>query len=260
MKQKNIKISKAFTLLELLVATTIFVGVMLMASTAITNSSTYLSRLKAMRVGSDESRRIADILGEDIKKANTEISVKYRTIATAAPDTKIYKSGIALFYCTTTLPAVCTPQHYNLTNQSTKVTNDTDEFKANTLVLGEKDATGNTKYKVYFNNFADTTAIGKILYYSESTGSSLDLTAVGNFYKIANKISGDKSPSGLDLSNDITIKFGGYAPNSDTLATATNRQQAYVYFNIHVSAVRGTTNQEIYGLDVLSGITSRNYN
>jgi len=259
MKQNNIKISKAFTLLELLVATTIFVGVMLMASSAITNSSTYLSRLKAMRVGSDESRRIADILGEDIKKANTEISIKYKK-ADATTETNMYKPGIALFYCTTST-VVCVPQHSDLSTQSISISNPS-EFKANTLVLGEKDASGTLKYKVYFNNSYDTTtANGMILYYKESTASTIDLTSASNFYDTANgKISGDKSQSGLDLSNDLTIKFGGYAPNSDTLFTAANRQQSYVYYNIHVSTVRGTTNQEIYGLDVLSGITSRNYN
>jgi type II secretory pathway pseudopilin PulG len=259
MKQKNIKTSKAFTLLELLVATTIFVGVMLMASTAITNSSTYLSRLKAMRVASDESRRIADILGEDIKKANTEISVKYKINATTT-GTKTYKSGIALFYCTAS-SVICTPQHYDLTNQSTSVS-DPNKFLANTLVLGEKDTAGNVTYKVYFNNYADATAIGKILYYSESTSSPIDLTTIGSFYSnnTANMISGEKI-TGTDLSNDITINFGGYAPDEATIAAdSSNRQQAYVYFNIHVSTVRGITNQEIYGLDVLSGITSRNYN
>ena len=255
LKTKNYKLktTHAFTLLELLIATTIFAIVMMMALGAITDSANYLAKLKAMRVSSEESRRIADILSEDIKKANTELSVTYSD-GTSHPDT-LYKSGIALFSCDSA--AKCTPRHSELASISTS-DSDKNEFKANTLVLAERDNSGNLIYKVYHN---DSVSTDKMLYYTEVKGeTNLDLTIPDNIKKTGNEISGGNVTE-LDLMNDVVINFGGYAPNSTTMQTAANRQQAYVFYNINVKT-RGAAlkQQELFDINVLSGTTSRNYN
>jgi len=255
MNKSNIKKSKAFTLLELLIATTIFAIVMMMALGAITDSANYLAKLKAMRVSSEESRRIADILGEDIKKANTELSVTFNDSNGTTQTGVLYKSGIALFDCDS-VALKCGPKHSDLTTISTSDSL-ASEFKANTLVLAEKDNSGNLVYKVYYN---DSVSTDKMLYYAEVKGqTTLDLTDVNNIKKNGNEISGGSVPD-LDLMNDVVINFGGYAPTSKVMETAANRQQAYVFYNINVKTRGALKQQELFDINVLSGTTSRNYN
>lgn len=257
LKTKNYRLETrhAFTLLELLIASTIFAIVMMMALGAITDSANYLAKLKAMRVSSEESRRIADILGEDIKKANTELSVTYDD-GTSYPNT-LYKSGIALFSCDSAT-AKCTPQHSELASISTSDSL-ASEFKANTLVLAEKDNSGNLVYKVYYN-FVDSVSNDKMLYYNEVTGqTNLDLINSDNIKKDGNEISGGNVTE-LDLMNDVVINFGGYAPDSATMEIPANRQQAYVFYNINVKTRGALKQQELFDINVLSGTTSRNYN
>ncbi|MEI7792062.1 MAG: prepilin-type N-terminal cleavage/methylation domain-containing protein [Candidatus Berkelbacteria bacterium] len=253
MTQKTNKKSKAFTLLELLVATTIFGIVMMMAMSAITDSANYLAKLKAMRVASEESRRIADILGENIKNANSEISVTF-TSGGIVHTGELYKSGIALFSCTAA--GACDATHSTIFDQSMSDSN-AAAFGANTLVLGEKDTSGNLVYKVYYNNKDEAEPK---LYYWEGSSLVLDYNFFSTLMVDANVIAGG-AVADLDLQNNIIIKFGGYAPNSVTMLDSAQRQQSYVFYNINVNT-RGTglKRQELFNINVLSGVTSRNYN
>jgi len=254
-KNYKLKTTQGFTLLELLIATTIFAIVMMMALGAITDSANYLAKLKAMRVSSEESRRIADILSEDIKKANTELSVTFNDSSGTTQTGVLYKSGIALFDCDS-VTLKCGPKHSELASISTSDSL-ASEFMANTLVLAEKDNSGAVKYKVYYN---DSVSTDKMLYYTEVTNrTNLDLTNLNNINKAGNEISGGNVPE-LDLMNDVVINFGGYAPNSTTMQTAANRQQAYVFYNINVKTRGALKQQELFDINVLSGTTSRNYN
>lgn len=63
---------KAFTLIEVLIATTIFAFVMVMTTGVIAQSTSYQSKITAVRDSSQESARISDAIARDIRTATAD--------------------------------------------------------------------------------------------------------------------------------------------------------------------------------------------
>lgn len=99
-KTSKIKKYSAFTLIEILIGTMIFAVVMVITTGVVGQSVGYQSKIRAIRQTSQESRRIAEMITNDVREANGEFSIQYTDTATGAPKTVEYDSGLALFGCT----------------------------------------------------------------------------------------------------------------------------------------------------------------
>lgn len=233
------KKSKAFTLLEVLIASAIFAVILVMTTGTVSLSSGYQKKLSNTRKTSSEASKISDQLSTDIRSANYGGKV----------NNKSYSGGIALANCK---PGVCSP---TITGPYTW--NPTKSNYSNTLVIFAKE------YTIIY--YTDNSSI----YYGKASPSvakvfldSLDLiqgkNPAFNFTTI--------SVSGLGLATSII--FTGYAP--DNAQIGINPQQPFVSFDIITSTNKAyldptdylntsKLNKDDAISEILSSVTSRNY-
>lgn len=139
MIRKNLKTKKAFTLLEVLIATSVFAIVMVMTTGAISSSSNYQAKIKAMRDVNNSSNKIADSIARDLRSAEGEIKVK----ANAGASAVTFKNGVALALCDA---SACTLK------DNTAPADNFGNPDANVLIINTKDSSGNAIWKVYTIN------------------------------------------------------------------------------------------------------------
>lgn len=243
---------KAFTLLEVLIATTIFAVIMLIATGTVAQSSSYRSKLATLRQVNEETRRIADQITRDVRLANSTATV---TDSASPAVTKKFKNGLALLNCnasTCTFKNSAAPSGA-VTYGNPFLTSGLDSINANTLVIATKD-----NYKIYM--LAND---NKSIYYSGTIPITSTLTwAIINPLKISgNKISSDAA--------ETAINFGGFCPD-DLIAAifaAISNQQPYVQFYItsRTAAIGGTSYDDLppnmrAQAELRSMVTSRSYN
>ncbi|HOX41478.1 MAG TPA: type II secretion system protein [bacterium] len=198
------KKAKGFTLLEILIALFIFSGVLVLTTGIVGQSSGYQSKIGAIRAANQELQKVADMITNDIRLANTEGKIGSTT----------YTSGIAMFYCGSTN---CTTSYLGTGFALDPA--QSGAKKANTLVVFNKkeDAIKATVYQAKDNKV-----------YYENNISTLDASYLRDFLsKNPVKIAGAETSSNIDTENDVTLNFAGIAP------TTAQTQQAYVSFWIN---------------------------
>ncbi|PIS07830.1 hypothetical protein COT78_01165 [Candidatus Berkelbacteria bacterium CG10_big_fil_rev_8_21_14_0_10_43_13] len=82
---------KAFTLLEVLIATSIFAVVMIMTTGVISQSTAYQTKTKTLRDASEETARIADAISRDLKAASGSF-----TLFDKSNNHHLMKNGVAM--------------------------------------------------------------------------------------------------------------------------------------------------------------------
>lgn len=233
------QIKKGFTLIEILIATTIFATIMVMTTGVVAESSGYQMKLKAVRGVSEESRRLADLITRDIRSANTGgiIKANYTGSSGNRTYTLNYQQGLALFNCN---DSSCYSRHFrggtpDSSNAApSNYSSGTSSLKANTLVIFRAKGDGTTEYKIYQN--WDSKFYLYTADYSSTTPPDLD-SLLPTVQKTENVISSD------DVATEIT--FGGYGKADCTpnpaICPINSAQilkiQNYVMYYIHTKSV-----------------------
>lgn len=248
---------KGFTLLEVLIASALFAMVMVMTTGTIASSSSYQSKLKAMRETGEESRRLADMLTNDIRSASQPVTF------TINSTTYNFKNGLAFL------------KWNGVWNSRYDAAPSVAANDANVLIIATKDS-----YIIYSTSLLDNRVCYQKLPSAGITPSALatfisNLGACGSYitptddaaiYLAANRwivIAGDNGDS-INNNNtdtrDTTIKFGGFLPSDAFISSnPTLNQQPYVQFDI-ISETKSTDVQSRSKAEIKSTVTSRSYN
>ncbi|MDP2337873.1 MAG: prepilin-type N-terminal cleavage/methylation domain-containing protein [Bacteroidota bacterium] len=230
---------KAFTLIEILVASTIFAAVMIIVSATVSQGGSYYSKIKTQREASEETRKLADLISRDIRAANSNYSV----FITGGPIAFNFKNGLAILTCTGSA-GPCTPKTiYSPALQDPF----NDSGKPNVLVV----AISNGNFRVYVSwTVLNRTA----LYYKKfDSAPTIDqIVAIPN--EAVNQIS--------NRDNNTKVNFGGFCPDDDSNTADPNPRQPYVQFFITAKTkdfdllpVQSRARAEIRSM-----VTSRSYN
>lgn len=247
-KTKPRNVRRGFTLMEVLVASSIFAVVMVFVTGAVVASSNYQSKIRIMNQTSEESRRLADMITRDVRSANFKLSINPNGTSssggggtsgstiigdgTTLSDVYNFKNGIAIIKSM----QVSYYSQNSLTHEP---------IDADTLIISLKDT-----YKIYSTKSIGPDTYG--LYYREIPRAGNDtLYVTGLFPTILSELN-NYLISKENLSVDV--KFGGYAPD-DLHVTG----QPMIKFYISVgSQNEGTYNY--YKTAIRSAVTSRSYN
>lgn len=182
-----------FTLIEILIASTIFALVMILATASMSQTTNFQGKIRESRLTSETARKIADMMSEDIRGA------KGGDLATAGLK---FSKGIAMFHCSKvgTNLSSCGIKN-NLTASTNLSVSD-----VNTLVI-----MNSSSYKVYF--WGSNIVFYKIV----NSASSVDLSTIN--FNDSNIIS-----SGCDTA----ILATGFGPSNNS----TDKQQAFVQYQV----------------------------
>lgn len=244
-KTSQINRLKAFTLLELLIAASIFAIIMLLIVGILARTSLYQSKISAMRSVSEETRRLADQITRDVRAANGLVTIKVNSTDTAPFPT--YKNGIALFDCTSPTPPTsptCSRKDYSTPfSTSTGFFADPTIINANTLVL-----VSNGQYQIY-RYYIRSGITSKIYYKTGAVVNPLTLGGAGGIVEGLSEVISN---------NETIINFAGFGPVDAT----TTVRQPYVEFYItsqtlgYAPANPGSG----YKTELRSMVTGRSYN
>lgn len=221
---------KAFTLMEILIASSIFAVVLVMATAVLGQSSTYQTKLSETRKTSREVQSIADMITRDVRSTNGD-TLQFVNATYA------FKNGIFMFKFSTSGFA---PRYHDIPGTDPAV------YDANVLVLDMK-----TEYAVYFNTIDQKTiCYGK----TPKTGDWHDLF---DYLQTIKTCTASSSTVISSATSDVSLKFGGFAPNNVHL-----NQQPYVMFDI-VSKTKNYGSLPVNSratAELRSTVTSRSYN
>lgn len=203
---------KGFTLIEVLVATSIFAMIMIITMGTVAQSSTYRSKLKTMREVNEETRMLADQITRDVRSAGSQARINAwdLDVTPAGGAIKTFKNGLAILNC-----SASTCMFVNKSSSSGTVNNGSpfavpDSLNANTLIIATKDS-----YKIYV--LANDNK--SIYYVSVSLSTTLQWSTINSYRIAANKIN----------SNETAINFGGFCPDDSNTSSV---EQPYVQFYI----------------------------
>lgn len=249
---------KAFTLLEILIATAIFATAMVLAGGVVAQTVRYQNKINYVRLVANENQRLSDLISNDIKLANTSGMVEAKLAMSY--DTYDYKNGLALFNCGNE----CFPVHFRKDatiddNPSTYSDSNINGYKANTLVIFYTNRdTNSTDHKIYYFDSTD-----KKIYLYSNTGDTVQLSTAGNPGQ--NDLDNDTIVSSLKTSlissadTSDTINFGGFAPED----SSTYYFQPYILFDIYVETLdySGTAEASVKAkTEIRTSVTGRSYN
>lgn len=234
MNKKNTK--RAFTLIEILVASSIFAVVLILVTATVAETSTYRKKLTEMRTTLQASRTLADQITTDVRSANGAIKITDEDNVS-----RDYKNGLALLkYDSGALSFI--------DDYSTRIVDDgkalsdpvNKNIVANVLVLSSSESVkvylaASDTYKIYYKSFPASAAL-----------TAVDITGI---VEEANVI----SPS----STETFVHFGGYSGDDTDI-----KMQSYVSFFIYSRTKNYTTVDPRRRAEarIRSSITSRSYN
>ncbi len=249
------KFKQGFTLLEVLVATSIFTIIMIMTTATVAQSSSYRTKLKIMREVNEETRRLADMVTRDVRSANQEIKIEAHDDDVTI-STRQFKNGIAMLNANQNYIINQTCLFALNRDPSTELPGEVLSGNgAQILILGTTD-----KYKIYFTSTAVANPFG--VFYGEHgrlnpDGSVYILTEadISEVLVLGAGANDNNRISSTQLS--VVLAMAGYAPD-DTSATAS---QPYVQFMITAKSPDYNTDQ-VRGAKAMirSSVTSRSYN
>ncbi len=237
---------KGFTLLEILIASTIFAMVMLFAVGAFGMGSNYSGKMKEMRKVNEGSRRLADMITSDIRSANAPGEITYAGADPMNPVVLSFKNGIALAICNQNK---CDPDQ-NVSPTNTNIVSSSNNL-SNAIIIFNKD-----RVKVYCAHKSTSSNRFK-LYYKELSAGPIDLTDPSTIFPDNNVI--NKSIS--DNDTEIKLFFNGFAPD-DIHANL----QPYINFFIEIRTASDSLlfdQMPVYkrhSTEIKSTVTSRSFN
>ena len=280
---------RGFTLLEILVAAAIFALVMVFATATIARSVSSRSKLRAMRLTSEASRNVTDMLTRDIRQANAEGTIN------DVGNSKEYKfkNGIALLFCSANsgiLNGTCrllnneVPYNFSSATEALEFKNwDTDPYHIQSVAVPPTFAPANVIVifnenwtKVYYAEkdvkycSVPCDPNGYALYYKKydpiaaididenNFDNNTLLSGSAQINKVENKINNIFTED----SAEAKVFFGGYAPNNKAL----KMQQPYVQLYIGFRSVYGLKNydqlltNERASVEIITTVTGRSYN
>jgi len=248
MKIQKTKFKKAFTLLEILIASSIFAVIMLITTGTVAQSSSYRSKLKTLREVNEETRQIADQITRDVRTGTSMAQVE--ALDGTTKKTRTFKNGLALLKCKGSVYqcSFVNATTGNITDGNPF--NSTDSIIANTLIISTKDA-----YKIYVL-VDDGTSHNTFISY----GTVAHNPVTANDIITATQVKGVTGNKITSTNTETAVNFGGYCPDD----SATTIQQPYVQFFI-TSRTAGYTgsglplNQKSLA-QLRSMVTSRSYN
>ena len=185
--------------------------------------------MQNIREVTETARRVTNQISEDIRSANVGGSV----------NSVGYKNGLALFSCNL---VSCSPADNKASGDVNANTN------TNTLVIFNKDSSGNIKSKIYYSNH-----VQGYLYYFEA-GSSVD-NLFSTISLPTNIIAGNSTVADIYAVNmSANVSFCGFAPDDSVEI----KQQPYISFTTDVKT-RNNSPQQIAGTTLQTTVTSRSY-
>lgn len=263
---KNNKL-KAFTLIEILIASTIFAGILILTAATLAQSGVYQSRLTAMREASEESRKMADLLTREIRSANSPFTMLLHGTNYS------FKNGVAILDCRwpDTGGVYCNPVNNNVPSSTLNLDSPFVSINAEFIVISTKES-----YKIYAAETLELfhpsviTEIPFGVYYKEfpkssyPTISETDIAGLidpdGNNIISKKKLQSDGTYQGA---YDTRINFGGFCPDDDYIKNnPTKNQQPYVQFYL-VSRSKYYNDQarnSRYQSMIRTAVTLRSYN
>ncbi len=197
---KNTPRLKAFTLLEVLIATSVFVIVMVFALGTVGENVGFQAKLKSTKEVNIEMRRTNDLITRDIRGISQPVKIEL------GDSKEEFSGGLALLLCT---PG-CQLKH-NLLPSIPDFPATQEE--ANTLVLGSKNS-----YKIYASR-------DQRLYFTELPFGGLKDSLLTNA-DLVNIFIDNNIISSSRI--ELAVKFSGFSPGK----TVKNRQQPYVQMMI----------------------------
>lgn len=258
-KKLHLLTAKAFTLLEILIATAIFSIVMVLTTGVVAQSASYQSKIQVTRQASVESRRLNDLIVRDIRLANTEGTVTANE-NDGSSHALTYQNGLALFACDSNsceFRYFYSPIDYSGSSNYSSI--QWNDYAANTLLIFYKDSSGNSLYKIY-------QSLDNNLYFY---GAGFDLAVPLN---LAGVLSTIQQTGNIINSNstadhiDVMVRFGGYAPgfcDPCVLSPKSNllKEQSFVLYDIHTEThnFASLNPTQRSSTDIRSGVTARNY-
>lgn len=230
------KKSKGFTLLEVLIATSMFVIVLVITIGTVGFGAGFQGRINQQKRVSDETRKLSDMITRDVQAASGEISVGQGT------DVYNFKSGLAEFACIES----CILKNNSISAMD--LSGNALNQPANALVIAGKDS-----YKIYLSEGNKDKAVA--IYYNE-----IKRTDISNNVLYSNDIMSIRKDKYLISSSkaDTTIAFGGLCLSDNV----SSRQQSYVQYYI-LSQTKDYVDVNVQNrarAEIRSTVTSRRYN
>ncbi|OQA04137.1 MAG: hypothetical protein BWY68_00497 [bacterium ADurb.Bin400] len=243
---------KAFTLLEVLIAATIFATIMTMATGTVSQARSFQSRLARSREVSEDVRRIADLVTREVRE--TRGGMWLRVID------KDYYRGMVLFNCDLAANVCTTTNNTRLYNGDPNPMGGTTGERlssgfVNGLLLYDTDS-----YRVFFLD-----APNAQVYYKEQN-SVLQVNTVNSSDRFANFIRGITSDSDNRISRtgesgsivqyDTYIRFTGFTPSGRDFD-----KQPFVHFTLEARVRNNSllTDADKASAIIRTMVTSRNY-
>ncbi len=272
MNPKPLQIKKAFTLIEVLIATMIFAVVMVMTTGVITQSVNYTTKTKALRDASEEAARISDAISRDLKTASGPFNVANLDIngnVTPLSQQSQYPNGIDLGTCSGFDPSLTGLQRGTSSYPSDVIIINTKDsiriYAVNSFVNGAN-VLAKTYLKTDLQNMspqrwypATNTLVFSQSYFSTPIclpGSP----CYGNLARV--EMTRDPSSKISSLGLETSLGFSGYAAcNNPSINVTATKIQSYVTFYVHIrtadfDSLPPTQRAEAY---LYSMVTMRNY-
>lgn len=202
---------KGFTLLELLIASSIFAIVMLITTATFSWASSYNNKLSEMRKTSLTARKVMEMLSQDIRMANGDIKL----FRGGAPGSPWISGEVVLLRCSDLSVASCIP-NTSLQNNADIIFNQDN----NALLITQKDR---ERVVLYMSRDDGVVSRSEVEYDSRYDVDSPDpglRLGVGLPWGAAGATSNISS-----IGTDVTIQFAGYTPKVEN---ATRKQQPFV--------------------------------
>jgi prepilin-type N-terminal cleavage/methylation domain-containing protein len=200
---------RAFTLIEILIATTIFVTVMVITIATISSSMNYQDKLKEIRTTSEGVQRIADMITRDVRATKGGTTLKFQS--TVGDPTVSFSKGILLLSCRWNVNNNC--QYIGDSNAP-----DTN-YSADTLVLFSQKT-----LRIY------SVKDGAVYYYLNDNLVIPDpLTSELIAHMVG--LGGVQEPDKYKISSNsdkVMLLMGGFAPST----SAATVQQPYLSFKV----------------------------
>lgn len=232
MKNRDKKLN-GFTLMEVLLASTIFALILVFTTAAVSQSSNYQSKLSMINKTSEETRRLSDLITSTVREANSNLVVKAKICGNGAAATNhSFKNGIAIIRLTGS--GLCIDSESQT---------DISDYVDNGFIMANKDG-----YQVFLYREISATSKG-LLYKKINNATSIDITSFANLFPAST----DWMISKSDLA--VELKFGGFAPMDDS----TDIGQPIIRFDIIAKSYQTDISNQAQS-EIRSAVTSRSYN
>lgn len=262
---KNLSTKRGFTLIEILIALSIFSVVLMMTTGIVGQSAGFQSKIEAQKETFQATRSINDMIATDIRSANTggeiEADVNIDPSPILSRQSKTYPSGLAVFDCKTVgADDKCLFVHFQNSDngQESILSNHVDgmslqtavDFKGNTIVIEKKiQNTANKTVIVY--NLND-----KKLYRNTLTLAQNDPFELTDSLPAIRLESNQISDKTLEVE---ALKIGGYIPDDQGMLAFPLQPYVSYYLKVQTKGYDNLIPVFRGQSEIATTVASRNY-